>query len=156
MRKIKRPSFYINQSGNKLFYSILFVYRDVRIDLDLSNKEWKNWLRFLKLTKSKKKLPKDKDGYWGMRIDTGEIQYYSAKVLLEFSEDDEEDLKRSWEKQIKKEVKGIKGKLMTQISLYHHNLKVRLFLSRKDFITLRETCLNPKSIHSFKRKEEFK
>jgi len=142
--KIKTPYYGIIKCRNSV-YNVMFVYGNFRVDLGLSEKEWKHLLHFLKLTR--KRPPKDKIGYSGLYIETGEVQYVSSKSLMKTITKLGIVDSDNWENDIRKDTQKVnKTFLKDTIFLFRFKPTIFIFLARNDFIQFRKVCLNPKNI----------
>lgn len=126
---------YATKLSNSNYHITFYFNPGPYISLNLSNSEWRNLINFLKLTKSEKALPKDADAYQSLEIRSGRIGYFDLKFALRM------DIDEYWQKEMRREAKGIKKFLTDRINIL--NPGIIIHLTRKDFFRFREACLNP-------------
>jgi hypothetical protein len=153
---------------------ISFNYSMPYIKLLLTYKEWKNLLKFLNRTKSRKYLPKHKLQYAEFDMDTNLYRYSDARPIVyewmsklmvpmkiprridkkskkwfqRYKKQFEIDRKRSWErekKHLKIKKEDAKRNLISK-KVYIRKEGIVICMERKQFMRFREYCLNPNSL----------
>ncbi|MFC1703325.1 hypothetical protein ACFL1E_00885 [Candidatus Omnitrophota bacterium] len=147
--KKRDKDFWISKHKERKNIALGFLFKDEHIAFELSYKQWNLFLRLIKLTKSKKNLPKGEDAFQGINLDTGKLMYFSLKVqqlilktIMKESKGRIPQNKASvWNKRY---VKDIKNNFMAK-EMHIVKNDVVLTISRKKFRRLCEYCLNQKN-----------
>lgn len=137
---------FIISKDSKYGNTISFFFNGANIFLELSDSEWDNLKNFLLMMLKKENLPEGCQGYSGVDITSGRIDYYSLRSKINFLNKRKTALKydnqRYKEKYtaIKREEAYVKkNSLSKEISFKKDD--VRIDLRRKKFIRFREDFL---------------
>lgn len=143
-------------------FSICANYKDSYVILDLSRFEWNSLLKFLKCTKKRKFLPKDKDSYSGLSLSDKKANYIydNSQQHVDYFQKLTQDSDAYWKKmsverfermrlrnllRAKQEAKTAK-KYLVKNGVFIRKGDLFVSFDRNKFFRFRDYCLNPANI----------